>query len=184
MEVKLVPLGYELWMSCASRGIAVLTVETGGGPLEFFPTLIIPQRGIVLSGNLSSLQSSDDNRLVYRPGVVFSTQQSPVSYEIVGTAPQQTTANLQFIVESSGSSPGISQKLELFDYITGNYVTIDTRQMTTIDALIELTAPNPNRFIQAGTRQVKARLEFRLTQPVFAYPWNCSVDLAMWNLTP
>jgi len=29
LDVKLIPGGYELWMSCASRGIAVLTVSTG-----------------------------------------------------------------------------------------------------------------------------------------------------------
>lgn len=29
MEVKLIPDGYELWMSCASRGLAVLTVTNG-----------------------------------------------------------------------------------------------------------------------------------------------------------
>ena len=31
MEVKQVPIGYELWMSCASRGIAVLSVRTPNG---------------------------------------------------------------------------------------------------------------------------------------------------------
>ena len=28
IEIKIIPNGYELWISCASRGIAVLTVET------------------------------------------------------------------------------------------------------------------------------------------------------------
>jgi hypothetical protein len=31
LEVKLVPIGYELWMSCASRGIAVLSVRMPNG---------------------------------------------------------------------------------------------------------------------------------------------------------
>jgi len=30
MEVRVIPGGYELWMSCVSRGLAVLTVETPG----------------------------------------------------------------------------------------------------------------------------------------------------------
>ena len=29
LEVRLLPTGYELWMSCVSRGIAVLTVRPG-----------------------------------------------------------------------------------------------------------------------------------------------------------
>ncbi len=35
LEVKLVPGGYELWMSCMSRGIAVLAVQTGGCAADF-----------------------------------------------------------------------------------------------------------------------------------------------------
>ncbi|MDQ2986491.1 MAG: hypothetical protein M3R13_07190 [Armatimonadota bacterium] len=162
-----------------------LGVESGTGPLDFFPTSLIPARGTLFSGNLASLLTSDNNRLVYQPGIVFSAQQAPVSYEIVGTAPQQTATELRFRLESSGSATAISQRVEMFDYVAGSYVTIDTRQMTTTDALIDLAlAPNPNRFIQAGTRQVKARLEFRLTQPAFSFPWSSRVDLAMWRLTP
>jgi hypothetical protein len=35
LEVKLVPGGYELWMSCMSRGIAVLSVQTDGCAADF-----------------------------------------------------------------------------------------------------------------------------------------------------
>jgi hypothetical protein len=35
MEVKIVPNGYELWMSCVSRGIAVLSVTTPACPADF-----------------------------------------------------------------------------------------------------------------------------------------------------
>lgn len=35
LEVKLIPGGYELWMSCLSRGIAVLSVTEQGCPADF-----------------------------------------------------------------------------------------------------------------------------------------------------
>ena len=35
MEVKIIPNGYELWMSCISRGIAVLSVTTPACRADF-----------------------------------------------------------------------------------------------------------------------------------------------------
>ena len=44
-------------------------------------------RGSVLSGNLASLQNSDDDRLVMRPGAVFSNAEPPIQIILNATAP-------------------------------------------------------------------------------------------------
>lgn len=159
-------------------------VESAGA-LDFFPTTLTPVRGNLVSGNLASLLASDNNRLVYRPGVVLSNQLAPVQYEVLGTAPQQTATTLRFRIESHASSSSISQKIEMYDYVAGAFVTIDTRNLTTTDDLIEaVISTNASRYIQAGTRQTRTRIEFRATGPTLGFPWESRVDLAMWRLNP
>ena len=160
-------------------------IESGSGPATFGPTAINPIRGILASGNLNSLQNSDNDRLVYRPGVVFSSGQAPISYELTATAPNTTTSELRFTVESQASAASIQQKIELFDYIANAYVPVDTRNLTTTDTVAEVViTTNPGRFVQSGTRQVKVRLEFKATGAVFQYPWESRVDMAVWRQTP
>lgn len=159
-------------------------VETGSSA-DFFPSALNPIRGNLVSGNLASLLASDNDRLVYRPGVVLSTQISPVSYEVVGTAPQQTASTLRFRIESRASSTSISQTIEMFDYVANAYVSVDTRNLTTTDNLIEVViSTNASRYIQAGTKQTKTRISFRATGPTLSYPWDSGVDLAMWRMNP
>jgi hypothetical protein len=160
-------------------------IESGSGPASFGPTAINVLRGVLASGNLNSLQNSDNDRLVYRPGVVFSSGQAPISYELTATAPHTTTSELRFTVESHASAASIQQKIELFDYIANAYVPVDTRNLTTSDTTAEIIiTTNPGRFVQGGTRQVKARLEFKATGAVFQYPWETRVDMAIWRQTP
>jgi hypothetical protein len=160
-------------------------VETAAGALDFFPTTLTPIRGNLVSGTLASLLTSDNNRLVYRPGVVLSNQLAPVQYEVLGTAPQQTASTLRFRIESHASSASISQKIEMYDYVAGAFVTVDTRNLTTTDNLIEaVVSTNASRYIQAGTRQTRTRIEFRATGPTLGFPWESRVDLAMWRLNP
>ena len=160
-------------------------VESGPTPLDFFPSSLNPIRGVLVSGNLTSLLISDTNRLIHRPGIVFTTSQAPIAYEVVGTAPQQSASELRFRIESHASSPAVSQRIELFDYVANAYVPFAPTNLTTSDAMRDVVvSTNASRYIQAGTREVKARIEFRATGPVFAYPWESRVNLTMWRQTP
>lgn len=160
-------------------------VETGAAGFGILPTALNPIRGIVVSGNLASLTASDNVRLVHRPGIVFTTSQAPVAYEVVGTAPQQAATELRFWIESHASSPAVSQRVELFDYVANAYVPFPATNLTTSDMIREvLVTTNASRYIQAGTREVKARIEFRAMGPVFVYPWESRVDLTMWRQSP
>lgn len=162
-----------------------LGVETGAAPLEFLPSAITPIRGVLVSGNVAAIQTSNNVRLVYRPGIVLSPSQAPIAYEVSGTAPQQNASQLRVFVESSASSGSVSQSIELFDFVANDFVLIDTRNLTTTDNLIELVVTtNPSRFIQAGTRLVRTRVQFRLTAPTLSNPWESRVDMLKWSQTP
>jgi hypothetical protein len=133
-------------------------------------------RGLLVSGTLDSMRTSDDGYLVARCGPVISSSESPLQLVITGTVPLQAPTVLSVRVEARVSIPNLSQKIELWDYVAGQWVQLDLRAGTTSDQTVQLDAPSPARFVEAGTRQVKARLVYRATGPLLSYPWRASVD--------
>jgi hypothetical protein len=140
-------------------------------------------RGIETGGNQQSLESSDDDRLSFRPGIVFSTQQAPVEIRFDGTAPTANPNGLAFSIESSASFGNAQQAILLWNYKTGAYETLDTRNVSLEDDVYRVTVTtNPSRFIEAGTLAMRAAVTVRAVGPSFAYPWTYRIDKAWWNL--
>ncbi|MDQ2987242.1 MAG: hypothetical protein M3R13_11100, partial [Armatimonadota bacterium] len=67
--------------SIMNRGEAVMWVSRSVAPTSYSMV-----RGSVFSGNLASLLSSENNRLVMRPGFVFSVGEPPVQVRVNATA--------------------------------------------------------------------------------------------------
>jgi hypothetical protein len=146
------------------------------------PTALNMVRGVAVSGGLAEIQSSDDQRAVYGPGITFSTGDSPLQLEVSGVSSTQNPSILRFRLESRASSPSIRQTVELWDYVAGGYEIVSVTQSTLEDSTVEVQATNPARFVQAGTRALRARLSYKANGPVFAYPWRVGIDRAMWTL--
>lgn len=151
-------------------------------PREMWPTMLHPIRGVLVQGNLLSLRSSDNNRLVYRPGITFSSAQAPVEYDIMATSPTLTTNRLAFSIESSATSPAIQRTVQLYNYDTLQFETMSTVPSTTTDSVTEyVITSNPDRFIHVNG-EVWARIMAKANGPVFVYPWSFSVDRAGWTV--
>jgi hypothetical protein len=151
-------------------------------PRETWPTMLHPTRGILVSGNMASLNSSDDNRLVYRPGIVFATGQAPVEYDTMATSPTLNPTKIVFAIESSATSPNIHRTVQLYNYDTLQFETMGTSPSTTTDSVTEYTiTSNPGRFVHSNG-EVWARISAKAQGPVFAYPWQFAVDRAVWNI--
>nr|MDQ2985503.1 hypothetical protein [Armatimonadota bacterium] len=139
-------------------------------------------RGTVFSGNLASLLNSDNNRLVMRPGFVFSVGEPPVQVRFNGIAPTASPNGFSFSVESSASFGSAEQKVWLWNYVLGGYELLDTRLATTTDDVVTVTVrTNPSRFIQPGTLAIRALVSYRAIGPAFAYPWSARVDKVWWT---
>jgi hypothetical protein len=146
------------------------------------PVSFTPVRGIVTGGNQQSLESSDDNRLTLRPGIVFSTQQAPVEVRFDATAPSANPNGLSFSIESSASFGNAQQTIMLWNYVTSSYESLDARLLTTGDDVAYVTVrTNPERFIQPGTLAVRGAVSVRAAGPAFAYPWTARIDKVWWN---
>lgn len=151
-------------------------------PREVWPTMLHPTRGVLVSGNMSSLNSSDNDRLIYRPGIVFSTTLPPVQYDTMATSPTLNPTKLVFAIESSATSPNIHRTVQLYNYDTLQFEPMGTVPSTTTDSVTEYTiTSNPGRFVHVNG-EVWARISAKAEGPVFAYPWQFAVDRAVWNI--
>lgn len=146
------------------------------------PFNFVITRGNAVGGNTTtSLDFSDDDRLVLRPGITLSSSQAPIFLQAFGTSAYSPTASLKFVIEVSASATAIQQLVEFFNFVSSQWETVDTRNMTTADTKITITAGGDvSRFIQAGTNEVRARLSYRQTGPVLSFPWSTRIDMIHW----
>lgn len=156
-----------------------------GGVGRLAPVSYSLSRGIALSGDISSIAASDDNYLVLRPGIVLSSQESPIQLVLNGTATTASPAELRFKVESRSNQPNITQKVELFNFATQVYDTYDVRQVPLSDGMLEVvvTSNVPN-YVDPSTSALRAKLSYKSTGPVLAYPWLINIDQTVWTISP
>jgi len=140
-------------------------------------------RGLLISGNLQSLIQSDNNRLVIRPGVVFSSHEPPIQLIVDATSPNATPSRLEFSVEAHCSVQNIEQRIALYNFDTQAYETLNTSTATTSDStVVAVVTSNPGRFVGINL-QLRSRVAYKAQGPVFVYPWFARVDQVKWTLT-
>lgn len=141
-------------------------------------------RGLVLSSALAQLLASDDSYLILRPGIVLSSSEEPVQLVVIGTARGATASSLKFDLESSVNQANLSQRIYLFDYVANGYVLLDTRPATLADSVVEVTATNPQNFLEPSTNRVKAKITYKASGPLLTYPWQAKIDQVYWKILP
>jgi hypothetical protein len=183
-----VPLAELLWHGADQlvavthgRGVFVADIDETGQPVA--PRAFTMLRGRAISGDLDDVERSDDRYLTMRPGAVFSTNIPPIEVQFDATAPISTANGMSFSIESKGSANTISQIVSMFNFQNSTYEQVDARNLTTSDNRISIAVTgNPSRFIQAGTRAMRAKVSYKLTGAVFQYPWEPRIDTLSWEL--
>lgn len=108
------------------------------------------------------------------------------SAEVEYSAISRTAAptSIALTVENGASTPNVTSRLQLFDYAAGTWVTVDTRSCGLADGRYSVTvSSNAARFIQAGTRETRARVGF--IGPGTSVPvWTGRVDAFYWTINP
>jgi choice-of-anchor B domain-containing protein len=166
-----------------NRGLFVLNAREAM-TRKIPPVTYVRNRGVEVSGNLASLQADDDNRLNLRPGAVFSTSQAPIEFEVTAKADSTTPVKIDVLSVARSTAPSIQERLELYNYASGIFEVVGSRMLTTSDVPFTAVASgNLNRFV-AADRTVRARLSYRATGPVFAYPYTVGVDQVAFVNTP
>ena len=151
--------------------------------LRLPPASLTVLRGITLQGNLESLTAPDNNRLIMRPGITFTTTQSPVEIEIRATSPLLNPEGISLSMEMQGSSVSVVQTVSFYDYIQSAFVIVSERPTRNEDERTQCDVFDiGHRFVDPVTGSVRARISYKPNGPVFSYPWSVQIDLARWVL--
>ncbi|MEX2243983.1 MAG: sialidase family protein [Fimbriimonadaceae bacterium] len=154
-------------------------------PAPILPSSFTLFRGSLASGGLSSLFSSDDSALAVQQGIVLSNSEAPVQLVVEGTAPSGSPLELGFLIEARGSTPNLSQQIELFNFVAGAWELVDTRAATTSDSIAHVhVTSNPARFIRASDLRVMAKVSFKAVGPLLGFPFAVSFNRANWTILP
>jgi hypothetical protein len=137
--------------------------------------------GTIFSGGAAELAESDDQRLV-----VTSDLHHGVQLVVEGTSFTEEPCSLSFTLEASvlNAAGFITQRIELYDFDAESFVTVDSGLATFADSSITVdVTDDPARFVQAGTRKLRARLTWKSGIVTVLRPWILAVDQAAWRIS-
>ena len=141
------------------------------------------RRGFLNSGTKNDLLFSDDQRLDVRAGITLFLGESPLQVVVTGTSPVETPSELRFKLEASVNTPGLTQTIELFNYGTSSYEEVDLAIPGASDTTVEVAiTSNPERFVQAGTREMRARIVYKQVGLTLLWPWSARLDQTVWTI--
>jgi subtilisin family serine protease len=168
-----------------SNRIADMDVQIqAGAATNVPPTSYTLQRGLPISGGLANMITSDDTRMVARNGLIAASSESPITIQIDGVSPVATASDLKLKLEAQTSTTSLKQTLDMWDWQASTWVTLDQRTATTSDQTVTVTTTSPNRFIQPGTRVLRARVRYKVFAPLLSSIWQGRIDQIQWQVTP
>ncbi len=145
-----------------------------------------------VSGTVADLAESDDQYLVLDPQ--FLSRRYQLAITIDATSPEQTPSGLRFSLESRVQNilGTVEQKIELFNFGSGQFESVDSRLTSATDTLIEVTpGGDPTRFVQAATNAIRARVSYQNSLPFWVFsmqnlylPYRTKIDHIYWTITP
>jgi hypothetical protein len=148
-------------------------------PTSGFPGSFEIPFGLLQSGGISDLFSSDDRYLAIspiRPDVVADPSAQLV---VTGSVEEGLEPNLRFTVETRVAGEPARQRVELFNYSDEQWQEFDERDAPMADTVIEIDAPAID-FVQPGTGEVKARISV-IDHGVTMLNWPTFIDRTTWK---
>lgn len=146
------------------------------------PSSFTITRGALTSGGLPDLFFSDNSYVNVEARRATEIAAASVEIEVVGTSPISSPAELKFIVEAGQSGDPVRQRIELFNYAGGFWEQVDERNAPFADTTFVVTiSSNAARFVQPGTRQMKARVGYHDRGVTFP-AWGARYDMTKWEV--
>lgn len=146
------------------------------------PTSYVVTDGSESVHDLPAMLLSDDVRHLV-------TSNFPAGYttaiEYTTTAPVMTVNRVSFILEHQSVENGRQRVIEMWNYTTASWEVVSTTGGTTSDSTVQVNVTtNPGRFINAGNREMKARLRFFSSPPLRIFrAIHDRIDRSVWELS-
>ena len=136
-------------------------------------------RGTHVSGGLAELAESDNVDLVARRN--SSDISSRVFLELKASTLNQTPTRFNFLLEGSVFARStVVQSIDLYDYATGVWEEVDSRDATrfTDSEITAMPGGDLTRFIEPGTGCIEARIRYQSINP--RQQFTANIDQAIW----
>jgi hypothetical protein len=155
------------------------------GPTSVPPTSFDVVVGENVQGGLPELASSDNQRMNIESSVppeADATNNLEVRLVLERQLASPTPSTLAVRLEGNATVPQCSQSIELFNFQTGQYETVDVRLASeNTDAVADVQpGGSPLRFVQTGTGLVRARVKFIQSPLVSEILWSARIDQFVW----
>ena len=141
-------------------------------------------RGTQTGGNLNSLKNLDGNALIVRAGLVLFPSEPPVQLVVNGTANWEHASKMSIHVTGWANTPGLSRRVEMYDWVAGAYVNVSDVPSGTSSNSVDVALTDPDRFIQPGTRLVRAKVSAYRSGLTLLWPWSYLFDQVTWTINP
>lgn len=151
------------------------------------PRMFVEAENIIFgsgqSGTIADMKLNDNTRRVYKSGIIPNATLYPVTVEWTGMSVVKSPNKFGFFLDCGASGPGITQRLELFNYNTNTWELLDQRTAANgFDDIAEVYATGTlSRFVNQTTNEVKARLRLK-PGPAALSAFTVGVDTAVFMI--
>jgi hypothetical protein len=154
------------------------------------PVLPVPPASVTIrlgrrdGGNLASLLEDDGDTYRMCKFIVPNQVAPPVNIELDATVPAGYPIRLvEFFTIVRANTPSLQQDTQLWNWLSNDwqpsvFTTLTTSEVKTVVQGL------PDPTVEAGTRNVKARIRVRKVGPVTAAVWCVDIDQAGWRILP
>lgn len=141
--------------------------------------------GIQTGGSLSSLFESDNQHLDIDPSPTSNPVKQTIDLILQRESTNSSPTTLGFRLEASmsgGPVGDVQQEIQLFNYVTNAYETLDLRDVESTDTVVEVFANGDlTRFIHPINDEITAQITFNSQSfSGGSFFWSVEVDQAVW----
>ncbi len=164
-------------------GDQFFTIVLEGGPTVVVGETLVVSPGLVSGGGLAELATSDNMDLrVFRDPLSIN---AVVQFVVTASSPTAAPTRFDFTLEGNVvSRPNVVQRIELFNYVTGSFETVDERNAnrTPSPDLVVTASPTGDlsRFVNQATNEIQARVRYRADIARAGFASN--TDQAAWTI--
>ena len=162
----------------------LLVIEIGSGQtLSLNSSSFQWIRGFHQSGNLGSLWFDDGIYNVARAGLTLFAGEPPAQLVVETFVPSATINSLRFDLTAKVNTPGLTQRVEAYNYAAGQWVVLKEVPATTTDSLVISVAANPSNYVDPVNFVIRMKVSWYQTGLTLVWPWTVSVDRVHWVIT-
>lgn len=165
-------------------GNFLFTIEVASSPT----TVVNPfsfnwVRGEYVSGNVGSLWFDDGNYNVGRSGASQFPSDPPAQIMVESFSPTNTPTAMRIDAQAKVSSPGISMRVQLWNFTTSQWVQVANGPVGMTDTTLIGFSATPGQCVQAGTGTIRAKVNFYVTGTTISWVWTASVERIVWTIS-